>query len=320
MWFRRIFRLDKLTPRVKRPRGEQDHSVISRLDSEALRQLNRLNIRGSKSLRGDRVGLRPSNRSKPAVEFQEHRMYVPGDDIRFVDWRASARHENIFVRQGEMPKDVAVCLLLDTSASMLWGQRAKREGQLELASALGYTALKNGDRLIVIPYGDSPNIEFGPASGSGYLSSFIRYLNQLQFGGQSNLEIALKSLQQKISRGGVVFILSDLLERGDLSELLSYLPAPKWWVNVIHLLHPSELDPGIRGSYELEDRETGQLINFDLTNEAIKRYRERVDLWRSQLEMDAVEQHAFYCLVNTDWSLSREMLPFLRQHQVLVSE
>ena len=118
----------------------------------------------------------------------------------------------------------------------------------------------------------------------------------------------------------MVFILSDLLERGDLSAFLSSIPAPKWWVNVIHLLHPSELQPGIRGAYELEDRETGQLINFDLTNEAIKRYRERVELWKSQLEMHAVEQHAFYCLVNTDWSLSREMLPFLRQHQVLVSE
>ena len=320
MWFRRIFRLNKRLPRVKRRKEGQDHTVIPQLDSEALRQLNRLQIRGSKALRGDRIAQRPSNRSKPAAEFREHRLYVPGDDIRFVDWRASARHENIFVRQGEMPKDVVVCLLLDCSASMLWGQKSKRESQLGLASALGYTALKNGDRLFVFPYGEKSNIEFGPASGSGYFRSYLRYLNQIQYGGQSNLEHALKNLQHRNSRGGVVFILSDLLERGDLSNLLSNLPAPKWWVNVIHLLHPAELSPEIRGAYELEDSETGRLMNYDLTNEAMKRYRERVESWRSQLEMHAVEKHAFYILLNTDWSLSREMLPFLREHQVLVSE
>ena len=320
MWFRRIFRLNKKFPRSARQVETPEPAVIPRLDSKALRQLNRLQIRGSKALRGDRVALRASNRSKPAVEFREHRSYVPGDDIRFVDWRASARHENIFIRQGEMPKDLVVCLLLDCSASMMWGQKAKRESQLGLASALGYLALKNGDRLYVFPYGDQPNIEFGPASGSGYLSPLIRYLNSLQYGGRSNLEDALRRLQKKISRGGVVFILSDLLERGYLSELLSTLPAPKWWVNVIHLLHPAELNPGIRGSFELEDSETGRLMNYDLTNEAIKRYRERVENWRSQLEMYAVEQHAFYFLLNTNWSLNREMLPFLRDHQVLVSE
>jgi len=320
MWFRRIFRLNKLYRRATRRIETPENAGIPRLDSEALRQLNRLQIRGSKALRGDRIALRPSNRSKPAVEFREHRLYVPGDDIRFVDWRASARHENIFVRQGEMPKDVVVCLLLDCSASMMWGQKSKRESQLGLASALGYTALKNGDRLFVFPYGDQPNIEFGQASGSGHLSPFIRYLDKLKYGGQSNLEHALRSLQRRISRGGVVFILSDLLERGDLSNLLSNLPAPKWWVNVIHLLHPAELSPETRGSYELEDSETGRKMNYDLTNEALKRYRERVENWKSQLEMHAVEQHAFYYLINTDWSLSREMLPYLREHQVLVSE
>jgi uncharacterized protein (DUF58 family) len=232
-------------------------------------------------------------------------MYVPGDDIRFVDWRASARHENVFVRQGEMPKDVIVTLLLDCSASMLWGKKAKREAQLALASALGYNALKNGDRLYVHPYGDHPNLEFGLVSGKGYLSPFVRYLNRLKFEGQSDLETAVRSLNQRISRGGVVFILSDLLEKGNLSDILSYLPAPKWWVNVIHLLHPAEIKPEIKGSYELEDLETGILMNYDLTSEAVKRYRERVQNWRSQLEMHAVEHHAFYIAINSDWSLSR---------------
>lgn len=245
-------------------------------------------------------------------------MYVPGDDIRFVDWQASARQDQIFIRQGEMPKDVIVYLLLDTSASMLWGKTPKRNAQLSLAAALGYAALQNGDRLYVHAYGENNNPDFGPASGKGHLSSFARYLGQLEYGGQSDLGGAIQTLAQKVTRGGVVFILSDLLEPGDLGAVLSSVPAPKWWVNILHLLHPAEISPEIRGSFVLEDSETGRLMNYDLSNEAVRKYKQRLETWQDQLETAAVEHHAFYHLINTDWSLDKETLPFLRERQVLI--
>ena len=62
------------------------------------------------------------------------------------------------------------------------------------------------------------------------------------------------------------------------------------------------------------------VINYDLTNEAIRRYKERVSTWREQLEMAAVAQNAFYLLVNTDWELDSEILPYLRERQVLVPQ
>jgi uncharacterized protein (DUF58 family) len=319
MWYRRIFRLDNDSRKAQRFKSEGRSDAIL-LEANALRQLDRLQIRGSKSLRGDRIGLRSSYRGKPSVEFREHRMYVPGDDIRFLDWQASARHEQIFVRYGEMPKDVIVYLLIDCSASMAWGKRPKRESQIALASAMGYLALTNGDRLYIHPYGSRRNPEFGPASGKSTISSYIRYLSQLRYGGVSDLESAVRSLSQKVSRGGVLFILSDLLEKGDLTKILDAVPAPKWWVNILHLLHPAELDPELRGAYELQDSETGARVNYDLTKDAIKSYRTRLEDWQNQLELTAVEQHAFYTVVNTNWSLSKELLPFLRQRQVLVDK
>jgi uncharacterized protein (DUF58 family) len=320
MWYRRIFRLtNRVVQAVPKLfiRPEDGAEEGHRLNPESLRQLERLQIRGSRALRGDRIGGRVSNRRKPAIEFREHRMYVPGDDIRFVDWQASARHEQVFIRQGEMPKDVIVYLMVDTSGSMLWGRRPKRETQLSLAAALAYAALHSGDRLYVYPYGENANPEFGPASGKGHLAGFARYLNQLQYGGESDLTSAVQTLAQKVSRGGVVFILSDLLERGDLADVLSSVPAPKWWVNLIHLLHPAELSPEIRGAYVLEDSETGRLMNYDLTNEAIRKYQQRMDTWRNQLEVTTVDHHAQYLLINTDWSLDKEILPVLRERQVL---
>jgi uncharacterized protein (DUF58 family) len=246
-------------------------------------------------------------------------MYVPGDDIRFVDWRASARHENFFIRQGQVPKDVVVYLLIDTSASMLWGTQPKRDAQLSLAAALGYAALKNGDRLYVYPYGGRPNPEYGAVSGKGQMSGFLQYLNQLVYGGASSLGSEIKTFVEHASGGGVVFLLSDLLERGDLNRVLSFMPAPRWWVDILHLLHPIELHPDVRGAFELEDSETGQLVNYDLTAEALRRYQERMISWREQLELAAVQNHATYLLLNTNWSLDHELLPHLHSRKVLVS-
>lgn len=317
MWYRRISHLVNLA-RERRHRDDAGAPKVPfRLEMETLRQLDRLQIVGHRSLRGDRIGVRRSNRGKPSVEFREHRMYVPGDDIRFLDWRASARHEQIFVRQGEMPKDVIVYLLVDCSASMNWGNHPKRDLQLALAASLGYIALNNGDRLYLSPYGERRNAEFGPASGRGYISNFIRHLSLMRYGGQSDLESAVRTLAKKVSRGGILFILSDLLEKGDLSTILSAVPAPKWRVNVFHMLHPAEIEPEIRGTFELEDSENGRRANYDLTNEAIRRYKERMDSWQDQLERTAVEHHASYTVINTDWSLSKEVLPHLRERRIL---
>jgi uncharacterized protein (DUF58 family) len=252
------------------------------------------------------------------MEFKEYRSYVPGDDIRFVDWRATARHENIFIRQGEQPKDVRVYLLLDCTASMNWGRVPKMQAQLSLASALSYAALTHGDRLAIFPYGGGRNIEYGPVSGKGYIPQVTRFLRHLKYGGEGSLLKAIRKLTQKVSRGGVLFILSDLLESGNLSDILANVPAPRWWVNVIHLLHPNEIAPEITGAYELEDSETGRRVNMDISPEALFDYRNRIEKWKSDLELVCVENHAFYNLINTDWSLGEEVLPHLREHKVLV--
>lgn len=318
MWFQRIFQPNNPSDR-KRPAGGGRHSTSGGLAADEIRQLDRLQIRGIKALRGDRIGQRPSWRLKPSIEFKEYRSYVPGDDIRFVDWRATARHENTFIRQGEQPKDVIVYLLVDCSASMHWGRVPKSQAQLSLAAALSYMTLTHGDRLVIIPYGEGRNIDFGPVSGKGYLPQVARYFKNLSYSGGGSLEQAVKALKHKYSRGGVVFILSDLLEGGNMADILSNIPAPRWWVQILHLLHPYEITPSISGTYELEDSETGTRVNMDISSEALVEYGARVEKWQSDLELVCVENHAFYNLIHTDWDLGEEILPFLRDHQVLVN-
>jgi uncharacterized protein (DUF58 family) len=316
MWLQRIFRPKKTnyekTKQVSK--GEKTKHVL--IPAKALRQLDRLYLRGSRELRGESMGQRPSFRRKPTSDFREHRMYVPGDDMRFVDWRASARHEQVFIKQGELPKDVTVYLLLDCSGSMLWGEAPKNRAQLQLAAALGYLALIHRDRLMVYPYGEVANQPLGPVTGRGQIPFYLKYLSELRYGGGANLKMAVKTLTRRISWGGLMFVLSDLLD-DDLTDSLEYLPAPSWWVNVIHLLHPQEIDPDLQGAMEMIDCETGQKANYDVTKEAVKIYRQRMEEWQSSLDLDCVKNHAFYTLAPTNWSLEREMIAHLRSVQVV---
>lgn len=316
MWFRRIFRPETgstqtVTSGANRGRPEWQ------LSAQSLRQLNRLQLSASRFLRGEATGLRPSLRRRPAPEFWEHRLYVPGDDLRYVDWKASARQEHVFVKQGEDPKEATVYLLLDCSASMAWGDPPKRVTGQALAAALGYLALAHRDRLVVVPFAQQTAQRLGPIRGKGQAPALLNYLRLLPFEGQTDFAQSIHSFSRHVARGGLTLIISDLLEVVDLSSVLKSLPAPTWDVVVFHLLHPEELDPTLRGDVEMVDVETGEAANYDVDARAVQTYRQRLEAWQNDLEMACVENNAFYCLIPADWSLDREIIPYLRSVHVV---
>jgi len=319
MWFRRILRLNNEPESLVKSSAEIQRSISASINPAIFRQLNRLQIQASKELSGSRTGLRSSHRRKPSTEFIEHRSYSAGDDIRYVDWRASARQDGVIIRQGELTKSVSVFLLIDCSGSMHWGAPPKSALQKKLISMLAYLALDYGDRLYFQPYGGRGNQALGPISGKGQYNSTIRYLDQLNYSGEASLGKALSRLRTSVTSGGIVFILSDLLEPGRLFEILGGLPTPVWMVNVVHLLHPQELTPGISGSIELEDVETHKKVNFDLTARALAKYQQRVSDWQKSLDMACVEHSASYTLFNTNASLEGDVLPNLRAKNILVN-
>ena len=286
------------------------------LSPKAIRQLDRLRLSGARELRGQAIGQRPSFRRQPAPDFREHRAYVPGDDIRYVDWRASARHEQFFVKQGEYPKEATVYLLVDCSASMNWGEPPKRQTQLQLAATLAYLALAHRDRLFVIPYGGRGSQPFGPISGKGQVPFLLKYLQELDYEGAGNLDRALKSLNRRATRGGLTFILSDLLD-DDLLSALDVLPSPTWQVTVFHLLHPLEQKPDISGGLELVDVETGERVNYDITPDALRRYQRTIQDWQGHLDMACVEAKALYSFIPAGIEPESELIAHLRQIKVV---
>lgn len=283
------------------------------LSPQVMRQLNRLQLNASRYLPGSAVGLRASMRRKPAAYFQEHRMYVPGDDIRFLDWKASARHEHVFVKQGEHPKEATVSLMLDCSASMGWGEPAKSGAALKLSAALGYLALAQADQLLFSGFTTQLIDKLGLINGKGQFPTFLNHLKRIKFADKADLLTAMRALRGTLSgRGGLVLIISDFFGCDNLGEALHLFPAPTWNVVLLHLLHPDELEPTRTGDFEMVDVESKATANYDITQEALEQYRLRLDAWRLGLECACAEENAFYTLVRSNWQIHNETLPHLR--------
>jgi uncharacterized protein (DUF58 family) len=264
-------------------------------------------------LPGYSSGIRSSVRRMPAAFFQEHRMYVPGDDVRFLDWKASARHEHIFIKQGEQPKEATVYVVLDCSASMTWGEPSKALAALKLAAGLSYLVLAHNDRLVFAGYAEKIQHALGPIHGKGQFPTLLNHLKGIHFSGTADLLASAKVLRNTIiGKGGLILWISDLLGSQKLDEMLMLFPPPTYDVIMIHLVHPEELNPVKKGDFELVDIENGQGANYDIDQEALQEYRKRMEAWLQGIERTCVEHNAFYTLLNSRWDFDLETIPHLR--------
>lgn len=313
MWFNAIFRRTK-PARVPRPAADAEALT----DTAFLRRLFRLALRTSAHLRGQAVGQRPSWRRLPSADFREHRLYLPGDDLRHVDWNASARSEHVFIKLGEQPREATIHVLLDNSASMEWGQPSKLWAARRLAVAVGFLALSHGDRLTLAGLAH-PAQRLGPAHGKGQVPRLLRFARDLPVARQANALGAAQWLAARQKRGGCVVLISDLLAVSDLGALCAALPAPRWQVVVLHVLHPAELDPTLRGEIEFVDVETGEQANYDLDDDALARYRAHTAAWCAEMERVCFERRATYARVPSDWPVEQAVLPYLRRRGVIDS-
>jgi uncharacterized protein (DUF58 family) len=314
-WFRNILRPPNKREEGRPGLGRARQAKVT-LPPAAFRQLDRLALTGRRELAGQGVGQRASARRKLAPDFIEHRAYVPGDDVRYVDWRASARSEHVYVRQGELPQETGVYFLVDASASMAWGQPPKHTGQLFNVASLGYLALSQDDRVMVHPFGERAQRPFGPISGKAQITALVSYLNRIQYGGESDLLRAARRLVARFSRGGILFILSDLLSVENLAAVLGLFPPPRWAVHVLQTLHPEEVDPALSGDLQLVDIEDGGNRNLDINNESLKGYQEHFEAWRREIELICIENYATHTILPTSWEHS-DIFARLRAARIL---
>lgn len=304
-----------------------------RLRDEAfLRRLERLALALQRPPTGGLAGDHRSRRRSDAPEFADYRTYSPGDDFRRIDWKAYARLNALYYRQGEAQDEVTLYLLLDTSPSMDWGTPNKLDYARQLAGALGYLSLARLDAVGVSTLDPrAPRLE--PLRGKGQASRLFGYLDALATVPAGGAVVTLgESLRawRRTARRGVVVLLTDAFFPEDAprppgdtlpqrcAAPLGELAGAGFEPVLLHLLSPQELAPELTGDLELVDCESGELVPVSLTPETLARYQARLEAWCRELERYCSARRITYVRLSTATPLEEAVLGELRRRGLVI--
>lgn len=211
-----------------------------------LAEIEGLQIAARQIVQGALAGVHRSLRRGSSIEFSEHKLYTPGDDIRHIDWRAFAKTDRYHVKQFEDETNLNVELLIDTSASMEFQSGAlpsKLDYARQLAAAFSYLALRQGDATGLVTF-SADGLEQLPARAtSSHLMEIMHRLAGLQPHGATAVARSMEQFAQRSRRRAVVIVLTDLFDPApELVDAFRRLTARRHDVALFHLLDPAELE------------------------------------------------------------------------------
>lgn len=290
-------------------------------DAAFRRRLEQLAIRTRQTLAWRAVGEHRSPRQSPSREFVDYRTYTQGEDLRYLDWNTFARLGELVTRLGEVSTELTVHVLVDTSASMNWGDPNKARYAKRLAAALGYLCLWHFDRLVVAPFDTRLGKQFGPGRGRAMIPPLFNYLENLPTAGGTDFARALADYARRQRTRGLLLVVSDLLGAGENDPIAALQPFLErgWDVVVFHVLDAQEVEPGYTGDFRLLDVEAegGRGLRIMPDDETLARYRELFDRWLDGIERSCTAKRVGYLRVLTEWPFETMVLRFLLEDGVI---
>ena len=178
-----------------------------------------------------------------SVEFAQHREYVPGDDLRHLDWKVWGRTDRLYVKQYDAETNFECSIVLDASGSMGFGTgvMTKLEYAKHAAAALGYLVLQQSDAFGLVIFGNQP-VNLTPSSSPARLKEMLHHIEEAQPGGGSSVGRELFGLAERSGRRKVIIVLSDFLDSNEsLMRSLRLLYGRRHDILLVHLLDPAEI-------------------------------------------------------------------------------
>lgn len=284
------------------------------LDPAHLAALGRVEIIARWIVDGFMTGLHRSPRKGFSVEFAEHRAYLPGDDLRHVDWKIAARADRLVIKQYEEETNLRATIVLDVSRSMLWsgarlGTAGRRQEPARLtklayaeivAASLARILLRQRDAVGLVRFDDRVRTAIPPRVRHGQWRRLVGALDDPGAGRASSAPEALRQAARLLERRGMVVLISDLLmDMDDVVQAVRGLRAAGHHVTVLHVLDPDERELPVQGEMLFVDPESELAVPATVSDvRAAYRatVREVVDEWRARLGAAGVG----YEVVSTD--------------------
>jgi uncharacterized protein (DUF58 family) len=257
-----------------------DAPGTGRFDERFLRRLESLVLTIRRSARMS-AGLLRANRASKRVgaglEFADHRDYVAGDDLRYLDWNLYGRLGRLALRLFQEEEDLLVEVLVDASASMSVGNPPKLDLALQIGAALAYIGLANLDRVALSPLGDDQAPALAPARGKGAILPILRFLGSVRASGRAGLATSVRAFlaRRRRRRRGLAIVISDFYDPAGHRAALDLLRHHRLEVVAIQVSAPQELAPDLHGDVELRDVETGETRELTISPSVVAEYRRR---------------------------------------------
>jgi uncharacterized protein (DUF58 family) len=280
------------------------------IDPAVLARIGNLELVARSVVDGVINGLHRSPYFGASVDFAEHRGYVPGDDIRRVDWKVFARTDKYFVKEFEADSNSNFSVLLDVSKSMAFGARlSKLDYAKTLAACLTYLVSKQRDRVGLVTF-DEEVIDRVPPSAK-HLDVVLHKLDKAVAKRPGRLGPPLRRLAEHFGRRGIVVLISDLYEEPE--EILDALGLIRFRGNdviLFHVLDPAEVDFTFTDASSFEDLESGEQL--PVVPDALReQYRAMIRDHIATLTTKSAEQRVDYNMLNTSVPLDYALFSYM---------
>lgn len=269
------------------------------LTNEYLSRLEVLDLAIKKRLTSaPTAGARKSSAKGSSLEFSDFRGYVPGDDLRRVDWNSYARFGKLYTKLFNEERQAVLNVVIDGSQSMRFYPE-KWEYAAGIAASLAYVALNNADLVNIFI---AQNGEIDKCMGLSSKKAFPRavdFLDKAQNGGKTELNKSVGLLLRERLGEGISVIISDFFSEDGYENAVKLLRSKKQSVNIIQVLDIREVEPEERGNVKLIDSETNSTRELEITPEIMAKYKQVLNKFRNEMKEFCIRNEAgFYAFEN----------------------
>ena len=289
------------------------------LQPEMVARLNSMGLRARLVVEGYLIGQHKSPYHGFSVEFADHMAYNPGDDIRYVDWKLFGKTDRYYIKRFEEETNLRSFILMDTSKSMAYtsGAVSKLAYCSFLAAALSYLMVRQKDGVGLVLFDKAIRTLIPPKSTQSHLNAILGKLEHAKPGKQTRLGSVLHEMAERISKRGLVIVISDLFDNFEsVISGLKHFRHNKQEVFVFHVLDRQEEQFQFDSRSKFRDLETGETITTEPW-QIRSDYKLLLDRVRNQYRKECSNRKIDYVPLFTDQSLDLALNEYLRKRQKL---
>jgi uncharacterized protein (DUF58 family) len=253
------------------------------------------------------------------MTFSDVRAYQEGDDIRTIDWKLTAKYQHPFVKLFAEERELTIILLIDVSASNLFGTKGQTKQQLitELSAVLAFSAIQNNDKIGVIFFTNKIEKFIPPKKGKSHVLKIIRDLIDFTPSNKkTDISLAINYLTNIIKRRSAAFIISDFIDTN--FEKALRIGSMKHDLVALKVYDVAEEELPEIGLARFKDAETGDLITLDTSSKYVRQYIQRsIEVRKEQLKEVFTKSNIDFAEIRTDESYIKPLMGLFKKHERL---